>query len=43
MYFCQVQPIADRMAQNLAILSKNLEFSNMRTRILMGFIISAIY
>jgi len=33
------QPIADRVAQNLEIISKNLHFSTRRTRILMGFII----
>ena len=34
-----VQPIADRVAQNLEIISKNFQFSTRRTRILMGFII----
>ena len=32
-----VQPIADRVAQNLEIISKNSQFST--RRILMGFII----
>jgi len=34
-----IQPIADRVAQNLEIISKNLQLSTRRTRILMGFII----
>jgi len=34
-----VQPIADRVAQHLEILSKNFQFSTMRTRILMRFVI----
>ena len=34
-----VQPIADRVAQNLEIISDNFQFSTRRTRILMGFII----
>jgi len=34
-----VQPIANRMAQHLEIISKNIQFSTRRTRILMGFII----
>jgi len=34
-----VQPIADRVAQHLEIISKNFQFSTRRTRILMGFII----
>ena len=33
-----VQPIADRVAQHLEIISKNFQFSTRRTRILMGFI-----
>jgi len=33
------QPIADRVAQNLQIISKNVQFSTKRTRILLGFII----
>ena len=33
------QPIADRIAQNLEINSKNFHFSTRRTRILKGFII----
>ena len=32
-----VQPIADRVAQNLEIISKKFQFSTRRTRILMGF------
>ena len=37
--FCEfVQPIADKVAQNLEIISKNFQFSTRRTRILMGFI-----
>jgi len=39
----QVQPIADRVAQNLEIISKKNYFSTRRTRILMGFIISIRY
>ena len=35
----EVQPIADRVAQHLEIISKNFHFSTRRTRILMGFII----
>jgi len=34
-----VQPIADRVAQHLEIISKNFRFSTRRIRILMGFII----
>jgi len=34
-----LQPIADRVAQHLEIISKNFRFSTRRTRILMGFII----
>ena len=34
-----VQPIADRVAQHLELISKNFQFSTRRTRILMGFII----
>ena len=34
-----LQPIADRVAQHLQIISKNFQFSARRTRILMGFII----
>ena len=34
-----VQPIADRVAQNLEIISKNFQFSIRCTRILMGLII----
>jgi len=33
------QPIADRMAQHLEIISKNSRFSSRRTRVLMGLII----
>jgi len=39
----QVQPIADRVAQNLEIISKNCQFGTRRTRILMGFIIGTIH
>jgi len=35
----KVQPIADRVAQNLDIISKIIQFSSRRTRILLGFII----
>jgi len=35
-----VQPIADRVAQHLEIISKSFQFSTWRTRILMGFIIN---
>ena len=41
--FNLVQPIADRVAQNLEIVPKNSQFSTRRTRILMGFIISTIH
>ena len=34
-----VQPITDRVAQNLEIIFKNWQFSTRRTRILMGFFI----
>jgi len=34
-----VQPIADKVAQHLEVVSKNFQFSTRRTRILMGFII----
>ena len=35
--FCsEVQPIADRVAQHLEIISKNFQFSTRRTKILMG-------
>jgi len=37
------QPIADRVAQNLEIISKHFLFSTRRTRIFMGFITSTIY
>ena len=37
-----LQPIADRVAQNLEIISKNFQFGTRRTRILMGFIIYLI-
>jgi len=37
--FYMLQPIADRSAQHLEILSKHFRFSTRRTRILMGFII----
>ena len=33
------QPIADRVAQHLEIISKDFQFSTRRTRILMGFIV----
>jgi len=33
-----IQPIADRVAQHLEIISKNFQFSTRRTKILMGFI-----
>ena len=32
-----VQPFADRVAQNLEIISQNCQFGTMRTKILMGF------
>jgi len=32
-----VQPIADRVTQNLEIISRNFQFGTRRTRILMGF------
>ena len=34
-----LQPIADRVAQNLEFIPKYFQFSTRRTRILMGFII----
>jgi len=34
-----IQPIADRVAQHLEIISKNFQFSTRRTSILVGFII----
>jgi len=37
--YVYVQPIADRVAQNLEIISKNFQFSTRRTRILMRLII----
>ena len=37
-----VQPIADRVAQNLEIISIHFHFSTRRTRILMGLMISTI-
>ena len=37
-----VQPIADRVAQNLEIISKKFQFSTRRTRILTGYIISTM-
>jgi len=37
--WCVLQPIADRVAQHLEIISTNFQFSTRRTRILMGFII----
>jgi len=41
--FAQVQPIADKVVQNLEIIFKNFQFSTRRTWILMGFIICTIY
>ena len=38
----KVQPNSDRVAQNLAIISKTLYCSTRRTRILMGFMISTM-
>jgi len=38
-----VQPIADKVAQNLDIISKKFQFSTRHTRILMRFVISTIY
>ena len=32
-----IQPIVNRVALNLEIISKNFQFSTRRTRILMGF------
>jgi len=34
----EIQPIADRVAQNLKIISRDFQFSTRRTKILMGFI-----
>ena len=39
---CLLQPIADKVARNLEIISKNFQFSTRRTRILMGFIVSTM-
>jgi len=39
---CNVQPIADRVAQNLENIFKKFQFSTRRTKILMGFIISTM-
>jgi len=36
------QPIADRVAKNLEIISKNFQFSTRRTKILVGFITSTM-
>ena len=44
-YICiymYTQPIADRVAQNLQIMSKNFQFSTKHTRILMGFTINTM-
>ena len=38
-FLTSMQPIADRVAQNLETISKNFQFSTRRTRILVGFII----
>jgi len=38
-----IQPIADRVARHLEIISKNSQFSTRRTRILMGFIVYRIH
>ena len=35
----QLQPIPDRVAQHLEIMSQNFQFNTRRTRILMGFVI----
>jgi len=37
--YSHIQPITDRVAQHLEIISKNFQFSTRRTRILMCFII----
>jgi len=37
-----VQPIADRVAQNLKIISTHFHFGTRRTRILMGFVLSTM-
>ena len=37
-----VQPIADRVAKNLEIISQNFQFCTRRTSILMGFIINTM-
>jgi len=42
-FLLHIQPIADRVAQNLEIFSKNYQFSPRHTRILMGLIICTIY
>jgi len=34
----EIQPIADRVAQNLKIISTDFQFGTRRTKILMGFI-----
>ena len=38
--YIHIQPIADRVAQHLEIISNNPQFSTRRSRMLMGFIIS---
>jgi len=38
-----LQPIADRVAKNLEITSKNFQFSTRCTRILIGFVTSTIH
>jgi len=38
-----IQPIADRVTQNLEIISKNFESSTRRTRILIGFEFASCY
>ena len=37
-----IQPIADRVAQHLEIISINFQYSTRRTRILMGFVIYSL-
>jgi len=39
LFYENIQPIADRVAQHRDIISKNFRFSTRRARILMGFII----
>jgi len=37
-----IQPVADRVSQNLELISKDFQFSTRRTRILMRCMVSTI-